>query len=158
MLNFETLEYDKEINKAFKQRDIFTKENDYELFKYQTCYDCMNFIVNLNDIAHGGNCKLMDEAGAEPAVNACAVCNKFLSCQGKDINGNIIDPSEYPAWVRIKKWGDKKQFTTLRSDLRTYAIKELIVEHLVSLFNLAPEKICKLMEENIKRNTAVSVA
>lgn len=143
-----------EADAAHKKRETFSKENDYEVYEWNTCYDCMNFMVDLHTPQYGGNCKCMEQAGAYPGVLSHAVCDKFLSCKGLDINNEPVDPSEYPAWVRIKEyWGKKKDKVLLESDLRKYAAKDLIAVNLIRLFNIEPEIICDTIREYINRNS-----
>jgi hypothetical protein len=90
----------------------------------------------------------MEQAGAYKGVTAHAVCNKFLSCRGQDINNEPVIPGNWPEWVHLKeRWGKKKEFVMLESDLRTYAVKDLIAVSLVRLFDLNPEKICEVIHE-----------
>jgi len=142
-----------EANAAHKKRKAFSKENDYEVYNWNTCYGCMNFLVDLHNPEYGGKCRLMAESGAYPGVLAEAVCNKFLSCKGLDINNKPVEPTEYPKWVHIDRYlGKKKDTVYLKSDLRTYAAKDLIAIHLIRLFDLAPEKICDVIKETVNRN------
>jgi hypothetical protein len=142
----------KEADKAHKERDVFSKENNYEVYNWNTCYKCMNFQVDLHHPEYGGNCKLMAVTGAYPGVMAEAVCDKFLSCKGLDINNKPVDPAQWPAWVRTKeRYGKKKEFILLESDLRKYAVKDLIAIHLIRLFDLDPQKICEVINETVAR-------
>ena len=137
-----------ETNAAHKQWEVFSKENDYEVYNWNTCYSCMNFMIDLHLPQYGGACKLMEQAGASPGVMADAACNKFLSCKGLDINNEPVAPEEWPEWVRVKeRYGRKKEFIMLESDLRVYAVKDLIAVSLVRLFDLEPEKICAVIKE-----------
>jgi hypothetical protein len=137
-----------ETDAAHKQREAFSKENDYEVYNWNICFNCMNFMVDLHCPQYGGACKCMEQAGAYPGVLADAVCNKFLSCKGLDINNEPVAPEQWPEWVHLKeRWGKKKEFVMLESDLRTYAVKDLIAVNLVRLFDINPEKICEVIQE-----------
>jgi hypothetical protein len=109
-----------EYKAAFKKRDAFGKENDYEVYDWNICFYCMNFMVDLHHPHYGGYCKCMEQAGAFSHVLANAVCNKFLSCKGQDLNNKPVVPAQWPKWVHIKeKWGKKKEFVLLGSDFLT---------------------------------------
>jgi hypothetical protein len=45
----------------------------------------------------------MWKEGAYGGVMAQAVCNRFMSTQGTDINGKVVEPSLLPAWVKTRK-------------------------------------------------------
>jgi len=157
MIIYSDYQNQKEADAAHKKRQAFSKENDYEVYNWNTCYSCMNFQVDLHNPEYGGKCKLMAEFGAYPGVMAEAVCNKFLSCKGLDLNNKPIDQSEYPEWVHIDSYqGKKKEMVYLKSDLRTYAVKDLIAIHLIRLLDLAPEKICEIIRETAERNPALN--
>ena len=146
-----------ETNRAHEKREAFGKENGYEVYNWNTCNDCMNFMVDLHNPEYGGECQCMAQSGAYPGVVAHAVCNKFLSCKGEDINGRPVDPSQFPAWVHVKeRFGKNKDKILLASDLRTYAVKDLIAVNLIRLFGIAPEKICEVIQEYMthKENVA----
>ena len=159
MLIYSDYQNQQETDAAHKKREAFSKENDYEVYNWNTCYRCMNFMVDLHHPEYGGKCKLMAEAGAYPGVLAEAVCDKFLSSKGLDINNEPVVPEEWPEWVRIKEcYGKKKENILLESDLRTYAVKDLIAIQLIRLFNIAPEKICEVITETVSRNPALKSA
>ena len=134
----------KELDEADKKREAFSKENNYEFYRWHICWECMNFIVNLRSPRHGGICKLIEQAGAYPGVQAQSVCNKFLSSGGTDINNKPVPSTEIPEWVRRYKSGNK---TILKSDLHTCVIKNLIAENLIYLLDASPEKICELLKQ-----------
>jgi hypothetical protein len=91
-----------EYEKTIKARGQWRKANDYEVFNWALCLECKHFTI---DTSHPfrGYCELMRQEGEYPVVMTEAVCNRFLSTKGTDINGRVIDPSLLPAWVKNRK-------------------------------------------------------
>jgi hypothetical protein len=83
-------------------RKGWRKINGYEVFNWPFCLECKHFTI---DTSHPfcGDCELMKQEGEYPGVMTQAVCNRFLSTKGTDINGRVIDPSMLPAWVKTRK-------------------------------------------------------
>jgi hypothetical protein len=86
----------REYEKAMKRRAEFNKANGYETFDSGLCMKCKHFKIN-TFIPCMGDCGLMEQEGAYSGVMAQAVCNRFLSRQGRDINGKAVEPSLLPA-------------------------------------------------------------
>jgi hypothetical protein len=95
----------REYEKAIKTRSKWSKDNDYEVFDWALCRYCTYFKIDPAHPFHG-NCELMRQEGAYPGVMAEAVCTRFVSKEGTDINGKVVDPGLLPAWVKTRK--DKK--------------------------------------------------
>jgi hypothetical protein len=88
----------REYEKAMKRREEFRKASVYETFDFALCMECKHFKSKTSHIY--GDCGLMEQEGAYSGVMAQAVCNRFLSNQGTDINGKAVEPSLLPAWVK----------------------------------------------------------
>jgi hypothetical protein len=91
-----------EYKKAIQARSKWSKANDYEVFNWSLCLGCKYFKIDPVYPIHG-DCELMKQEGVYPGVMAEAVCNRFLSTQGTDINGRVVDPSLLPAWMKTRK-------------------------------------------------------
>jgi hypothetical protein len=87
---------------AIKASGKFRKANDYEVFDWALCLECKHFKIDPAHPFHG-DCELMEREGAYPGVMAAAVCNRFLSTKGTDINQRVVEPSLLPAWVKTRK-------------------------------------------------------
>jgi hypothetical protein len=77
---------------AMKGSGKFRKVNDYEVFDWAICLECNYFKIDYN-FPIQGNCELMEQQGIYPGVVACAVCNRFMSKIGTDINVKVVNPS-----------------------------------------------------------------
>ena len=153
MSNYSKGKSENECNAASGQRETFRKKNNYEVYNYNFCLNCVNFMANIKNRRYSGYCKLMDQAGDYPAVESDASCDKFLSFNGLDINNEPVPPEEWPEWVRIKeRYGKKNENYLLESDLRTRAIENLITDGLINLIGASPEKICELLKEYTANN------
>jgi hypothetical protein len=75
-----------------KRSRKFRKANDYETFDFALCVECRHF-KSSTSIPCMGDCGLMEQEGAYSGVMPQAVCNRFLSKQGTDINGKAVEPS-----------------------------------------------------------------
>jgi hypothetical protein len=82
----------REYEKAHKGRRKWNKANDYEVFNWALCLKCKHFKIDLEYSFHG-DCELMRREGAYPGVMAYAVCDRFLSRKGTDINGRVVESS-----------------------------------------------------------------
>jgi hypothetical protein len=47
----------------------------------------------------------MRQERAYSGVMTQAVCNRFLSSNGTNINGRVVKPALLPAWVKTRKTG-----------------------------------------------------
>ncbi|MDR0404050.1 MAG: hypothetical protein LBH35_10750 [Treponema sp.] len=74
-----------EYEPSLKARSAWSKANDYEVFNWALCLECKYFKINPAHPCYG-DCELMRQKGAYPGVMAEAVCNRFVSTQGTDIN------------------------------------------------------------------------
>jgi hypothetical protein len=86
----------REYEKTLKARSAWSRANDYEVFNFALCLECRHFRIDPSLPIHG-KCELMSQEGAYPGVMAQAVCNRFLSSKGTDINGRIVEPALLPA-------------------------------------------------------------
>jgi hypothetical protein len=93
----------KEYKKSHTARRKWSKDNDYEVFNWALCKDCWHYKPDPDRPALHGDCKLMEQDGAYPGVMAIAVCNRFMSEMGTDINGKVVEPSLLPARVKTRK-------------------------------------------------------
>jgi hypothetical protein len=113
---------------AMKARQSFRKANDYEVFNWNLCLVCLHFKA---DAGHPwqGDCCLMGKEGCYPGVMAQAVCNRFLSRAGTDINGKVIIPSLLPAYILTRKEGGE-MFAVYETEKEEAArlTKEIAVE------------------------------
>jgi hypothetical protein len=91
-------DYQNHLRKSGRQR----KANDYEVFNWCLCLECKHFKVDKHFHTQG-DCLLMWKEGAYGGVMAQAVCNRFMSTEGMDINGKVVEPSLLPAWVKTRK-------------------------------------------------------
>jgi hypothetical protein len=91
-------DYQKHIRERGKQN----KANNYEVFDFGLCLECKHFKADKQYHTHG-DCLLMWKEGAYGGVMVNAVCNRFMSTKGTDINGKVVEPSLLPAWVKTRK-------------------------------------------------------
>ena len=94
--------------KAFDKRDKFADKYNYEFFNFCLCIKCAYYTISntkTNTKWQGqnscGNCKLLEAQGAFHGVMSTAVCNKFLSHFGSDINGKRA--RNLPDFVKLVK-------------------------------------------------------
>ena len=80
-------DYENKVKASGKWR----KANDYETFNFALCLECAFFKIDPKLPIHG-DCALMEKDGAYNGVVAIAVCNRFMSRQGIDINGKQSNP------------------------------------------------------------------
>jgi hypothetical protein len=92
----------REYEKALKARRWWSRANDYEVFNFALCLECRHFRIDPS-FPTQGNCELIKQEGAYPGVMAQAVCSRFLSRNGTDINGRVVEPALFPAWVKTRK-------------------------------------------------------
>ena len=76
------------------KKNNFRKANNYGVFNFALCVECRWYKMNRTTPIHGG-CYLLEQAGIDGGVMAQAVCNKFLSGHGTDIDGNKVSPDIY---------------------------------------------------------------
>jgi hypothetical protein len=104
---------------AFENRVKFSDKNDYEFFNFALCAVCVYFSFNNRDKDNiewvgkngCGDCRLMKAQGAYGGVMTTAVCNKFLSYQGRNIKGKRASVRGLPAFVKLVK--DKDQVSVV---------------------------------------------
>jgi hypothetical protein len=87
---------------AMKASGKFRKVNDYEVFNWALCLECVHFKMDLSIPIHG-DCSLMEKEGAYNGVMAQAVCNRFLSRKGSDINGKQLDLAALSTAFKIER-------------------------------------------------------
>jgi hypothetical protein len=88
--------------KAMKASGKFRKVNDYEVFVWNICMECQHFKAD-KKFHTQGDCLLMEKEGGYGGVLATAVCNRFMSTKGTDINGKVVEPTLLPSWVKTRK-------------------------------------------------------
>ena len=100
-------------NKDYKQKTKasgkWRKANDYDVFNYAFCLECVHFKMDVS-MPICGDCLLMEKEGASNGVMAQAVCNRFLSRHGTDINGKQLDPALLSLTFKIERLGDGSIF------------------------------------------------
>ena len=94
----------------FDKRDVFSSKYGYETFNFALCAVCAYFkYENTKETIDWagkngcGKCRLIKEMGAYDGVMTTAVCNKFLSQMGKNINGKTASIKELPDFVKLVK-------------------------------------------------------
>jgi len=100
----------------FEKRDVFSEKYDYEVSNYAMCVVCAYFQFNNTKEnkewlgKNGcGSCRLIKSMGAYDGVMSTAVCNKFLSHKGTDLNQKHV--KNLPDFVKLIK--DKKGNTSV---------------------------------------------
>jgi len=94
----------------FKRRSVFSRKNGYKDFNFALCVGCAYFSFDHSKEAvewagkySCGNCRLAKAMGAYEGVMATAVCDKFLSHFGTDIDGKSATPKQLPDFVKLTK-------------------------------------------------------
>ena len=94
----------------FKRRSVFSRKNGYKDFNFALCVGCAYFSFDNSKEAvewagkYGcGKCRLAKAMGASGVVMATAVCDKFLSHKGTDINGKSVTQKHLPDFVKLTK-------------------------------------------------------
>ena len=95
----------REHDARLKRNTAWEKENDYERFECAMCLHCAFFKIDM-DLPIVGECSLKDREGVWEIVNTAAVCNRFISHKGTDINGKRIDTGLLSAIFKIEKLGN----------------------------------------------------
>ena len=83
-------------------RSEWSKVNDYEVFEWCLCLNCSYFKIDTAQPI-SGDCGLMEQEGVYSGVLTQAVCNRYLSKRGTDINGKVLNPAMLPPWVKTHK-------------------------------------------------------
>jgi len=93
------------------KRWAFNEKFDYEVYEvadYSFCAKCVYFsFENTKETIefYGkngcGNCRLMKSLGACGAVLSVAICDKYLSHTGKNINNKTASKSELPDFAEL---------------------------------------------------------
>jgi len=101
----------------FERRDVFSDKYNYEAFDFALCVRCAYFSFEHSKEAvewagkYGcGKCRLAKAMGAYEGVKATAVCDKYLSHIGTDINGKRATPKQLPEFVKLIK-NEKGRYT-----------------------------------------------
>jgi len=104
----------------FDRRDVFSHKFDYEVFYYAMCVNCayFSFENTKENIEWGGKyscgkCRLAKAMGAYEGVLSTAVCNKYLSHQGTNINQKTVTLKQLPDFVNMVKDEKGKYHVTL---------------------------------------------
>jgi len=95
----------KDYEQKHKVRSKWSNQNDYDVFNNALCLECAFFKMDI-DLPICGACKLMEQEGAYNGVLAQAVCNRFLSHKGTDINGKQLDPAVLSIAFKIERLGN----------------------------------------------------
>ena len=90
---------------CLKNRQAFSRENDYEVFSWSICLNCKYFKAD-PDLPIAGDCQLMSDSGCYDGVMALAVCNRFIDRRGYDLNGKVVNPELLPKWIATTKKSD----------------------------------------------------
>jgi hypothetical protein len=98
-MEYQSAKHYKDVHKA---RGRWSRVNDYEVFNWGFCLECSHFKMSVSLPIHG-DCKLMEKEGAYPGVMAQATCDRFLSKQGVNHDGQVIKPEWLPGWVLTRK-------------------------------------------------------
>ena len=84
-------------DRTFDKRDRLSDKYDYEVFDFALCVRCIYFSFSntKNNVDWAGkngcgNCALLKHENAYNGVMTTAVCNKFLSSKGTNINGHKV--------------------------------------------------------------------
>ena len=93
----------KDYKQKIKARGKWSKANDYDVFNYAFCLECVHFKMDVS-MPICGDCLLMEKEGAFNGVMAQAVCNRFLSHKGRDINGKQLDPATLSLSFKIERY------------------------------------------------------
>jgi hypothetical protein len=92
----------REYEKAHKARSKWSKANDYAVYTWSMCSECIYFRISPELPIHG-DCELMKQDGVYPGVMAKVICDRFVSDTGLDITGKVVIPSRLPAWAKTYK-------------------------------------------------------
>ena len=95
----------KDYKQKIKARTKWSKVNDYEVYNFASCMICRHFKLDAAHPFHG-DCGLMEKEQAYNGVMVDAVCNRFLSTKGTDINGKQVDPDALSFMFKVEKLGD----------------------------------------------------
>jgi hypothetical protein len=98
----------KDYDEKIKASGKWHKSNDYDVFNFALCLECAYF--KPAPVATHGACALMEKEGAYNGVVAQAVCERFISCKGTNINGKQLDPDLLSAIFKIEKMKDGSVF------------------------------------------------
>ncbi|MCL2792456.1 MAG: hypothetical protein FWD87_05125 [Spirochaetaceae bacterium] len=93
------------INKEHEIRQKWSKDNDYEVTEYCFCVSCRHFKIDINYPFHG-DCSLMAKEGGYSGVVVEAICNRYLSSTGMDINGKQVNPAILAKDFKVVKLGN----------------------------------------------------
>jgi hypothetical protein len=94
----------------YERSGVFKRENGYQPFDFALCINCAYFSFDNTKEAvewagkYGcGKCRLAKAMGAYDGVMATAICGKFLSHTGTDINGKSTTVRQLPDFVKLVK-------------------------------------------------------
>ncbi|MCL2706396.1 MAG: hypothetical protein FWE72_09350 [Spirochaetaceae bacterium] len=85
-------------------RKKWSRDNSYEVTEYCFCVSCRHYKIDINYPFHG-DCSLIEKEGGYPGVVSEAICNRYLSPTGKDINGKQVDPAILVKNFKVVKMG-----------------------------------------------------
>jgi len=88
--------------KRMKASPSWRKANGYEAQNRAHCLCCAFFKIDANMPIHG-KCRLMDREGIYDGVMTDAVCNRFISRHGTDIDGKRLDPDALSAFFEFER-------------------------------------------------------
>ena len=85
----------KDYKAKIKNSSEWRKANDYEVFAWNICMECVFYKPEPAMPIHG-ECQLMADNGCYDGVLYTAVCNKYVNKRGYDLNGKIVMPELLP--------------------------------------------------------------
>ena len=91
-----------DFKEKIENRRKWSKANDYEVFAWNICMECQFYKADADCPTHG-ECTLMASNGCYNGVVYTAICNRYISKKGVDINGNAVNPVALPPWVKKRK-------------------------------------------------------
>ena len=122
-MNLVTVKRKTKSDLQFEKRGLFSDKYDYETFDFALCAVCAYFSFhNSKDNVEWagkngcGSCRLMRSQGIYNGVMTTAVCNKFLSWQGKDINQKQVNKKRLPNFVKLVQNEKGKTFVSIQSN------------------------------------------
>jgi hypothetical protein len=105
--------------------------NNHEIAECPFCAKCVYFsFENTKETIEfygkngAGNCRLMKSLGAGESILTAAICDKYLSHTGKNINNDIARKSELPDFVELVKDSEGKYTVVLTGGVSKKTAKE----------------------------------
>jgi hypothetical protein len=105
--------------------------NNHEIAKCPFCAKCVYFsFENTKETIEfygkngAGNCRLMKSLGAGESILAAAICDKYLSHTGRNINNKIARKSELPDFVKLVKDGNGKHTVVLSGGVSKKSVRQ----------------------------------